>query len=119
MSGTTGAVATAGDKDGAANIKVPSFDGTSTTMKKYKRQVSIWEIGTDIVEAKRGANLLAALTGKAEEACEELDETTIKGADGVKTFLEYLSGKFPEIRSYRYARDLDAIREASVFQDEV
>ena len=66
-------------------------------MKKYKRQVAIWEIGTDVAEAKRGANLLAALTGKAEEACEELDESTLKGSDGVKTFLEYLSSKFPEI----------------------
>ena len=101
MSGTAGAAAaTAGggtERDNGSKIKVPVFDGASITMKKYKRQVAIWEIGTDVAEAKRGANLLAALTGKAEEACEELDESTLKGSDGVKTFLEYLSSKFPEI----------------------
>ena len=82
---------------GNTKIQVPSFDGVSKTLKKYRRDVAIWEVGTEIDEKKRGATLLAALSGKAEEATEELDPTTIATEDGVAKLLEYLAKKFPEL----------------------
>ncbi|CAK0817025.1 unnamed protein product, partial [Prorocentrum cordatum] len=95
---TGGAAAASGeDKSNGGNIPVPVFDGTSKTMKKYRREVATWQIGTEVKPPKQGATLPASLKGKAEEACEELDLDAIKGDDSVKVFLEYLGKRFPEI----------------------
>ncbi|CAK0836030.1 unnamed protein product [Prorocentrum cordatum] len=95
---TGGAAAASGeDKSNGGKIPVPVFDGTSKTMKKYRREVATWQIGTEVKPPKQGATLLASLKGKAEEACEELDLDAIKGEDSVEVFLEYLGKRFPEI----------------------
>ncbi|CAK0847915.1 unnamed protein product [Prorocentrum cordatum] len=95
----TGGAATASgeDKSNGGKIPVPVFDGTSKTMKKYRREVATWQIGTEVKPPKKGATLLASLKDKAEEAHEELDLDAIKGDDSVEVFLEYLGRRFPEI----------------------
>ncbi|CAK0900905.1 unnamed protein product [Prorocentrum cordatum] len=85
------------DKSNGGKIPVPVFDGTSKTMKKHRREVATWQIGTEVKPPKQGSTLLASLKGKAEEACEELDLDAIKGDDSVEVFLEYLGKRFPEI----------------------
>ncbi|CAK0864559.1 unnamed protein product, partial [Prorocentrum cordatum] len=98
MATAGGAAAASGeDKSNGGKIPVPVFDGTSKTMKKYRREVATWQIGTEVKPPKQGATLLASLKGKAEEACEELDLDAIKGDDSVEVFLEYLGKRFPEI----------------------
>ena len=98
MSTTGGAAAASGeDKNSGGKIPVPVFDGTSKTMKKYRREVATWQIGTEVKPAKQGATLLATLKGKAEEACEDLDLDTIKEDDSVEKFMQYLEKRFPEI----------------------
>ncbi|CAK0840847.1 unnamed protein product [Prorocentrum cordatum] len=98
MATAGGAAAASGeDKSNGGKIPVPVFDGTSKTMKKYRREVATWQIGTEVKPPKQGAPLLASLKGKAEEACEELDLDAIKGDDSVEVFLEYLGKRFPEI----------------------
>ncbi|CAK0869680.1 unnamed protein product [Prorocentrum cordatum] len=95
---TGGAAAASGeDKCNGGKIPAPVFDGTSKTMKKYRREVATWQIGTEVKPPKQGATLLASLKGKAEEACEELDLDAIKGDNSVEVFLEYLGKRFPEI----------------------
>ena len=86
-----------GDKNNGGKISVPVFDGTNKTMKKFRKEVAVWQIGTEIKPPKQGATLLASLKGKAEEACEELDIDTITGEDSVKVFMDYLAERFPEI----------------------
>ncbi|CAK0887145.1 unnamed protein product [Prorocentrum cordatum] len=98
MATAGGAAAASGeDKSNGGKIPVPVFDGTSKTMKKYRREVATWQIGTEVKPPKQGTTLLASLKGKAEEACEELDLDAIKGDDSVEVFLEYLGKRFPEI----------------------
>ncbi|CAK0836143.1 unnamed protein product [Prorocentrum cordatum] len=98
MATAGGAAAASGeDKSNGGKIPAPVFDGTSKTMKKYRREVATWQIGTEPKPPKQGATLLASLKGKAEEACEELELDSIKGDDSVEAFLEYLGKRFPEI----------------------
>ncbi|CAK0890787.1 unnamed protein product, partial [Prorocentrum cordatum] len=98
MATAGGAAAASGeDKSNGGKIPVPVFDGTNKTMKKYRREVATWQIGTEVKPPKQGATLLASQKGKAEEACEELDLDAIKGDDSVEVFLEYLGKRFPEI----------------------
>ncbi|CAK0891483.1 unnamed protein product [Prorocentrum cordatum] len=98
MATAGGAAAASGeDKSNGGKIPVPVFDGTSKTMKKHRREVATWQIGTEVKPPKQGATLLASLKGKAEEACEELELDSIKGDDSVEVFLEYLGKRFPEI----------------------
>ena len=98
MATSGGAAAASGeDKNSGGKIPVPVFDGTSKTMKKYRREVATWQIGTEVKPPKQGATLLATLKGKAEEACEDLDLETIKDEDSVEIFLDYLGKRFPEI----------------------
>ncbi|CAK0789088.1 unnamed protein product, partial [Prorocentrum cordatum] len=91
------AAASGEDKNSGGKIPVPVFDGTNKTIMKFRREVAVWQIGTEMKLPKQGATLLASLKGKAEEACEELDLETIKGDGSVEVFLEGLGKRFPEI----------------------
>ncbi|CAK0880600.1 unnamed protein product [Prorocentrum cordatum] len=98
MATTGGAAAASGeDNNSVGKIPVPVFDGTSKAMKKIRRKVATWQIGTEVKLPKQGATLMASLKGKAEEACEERDLEPIKGDDLAEVFLEYLGERFPEI----------------------
>ncbi|CAK0807406.1 unnamed protein product, partial [Prorocentrum cordatum] len=103
------------DKSNGGKIPVPVFDGTSKTMKKHRREVATWQIGTEVKPPKQGATLLASLKGKAEEACEELDLDAIKGDNSVEVFLEYLGKRFPEIEALETPAPLETfVRPACV-----
>ena len=49
-----------------SQVRVPKFDGTTITLKQYRRKVAIGEHTTEIPPSKRGLTLYSELEGRAK-----------------------------------------------------
>ena len=81
-----------------SQVRVPKFDGTTITLKQYRRKVMVWEHTTEIPASKRGLTLYSELEGRAQKYLEEIDLEPLMEAGGVAALLAALELKFPEIQ---------------------
>ena len=71
---------------------VPSWDGSLSSWRDFRRRVCVWEESTSTKVEKRGAKLLSKLTKEAWAATQTLSLESLRNPEGVATLLAHLEG---------------------------
>ena len=74
----------------------PTWDGLKpeATLKRYLKELDLWEAVTEIPKVKRAVKVYQALTGTAKEAVETLGVAELTADDGVKQVRKLLQEAF-------------------------
>ena len=78
----------------SASSKWPPKLENDSEYEAWKKDISIWEKLTDLVEEKRALAIHLSLTGRARVASSELTVDELNGKDGVKKLIDKLDGLF-------------------------
>ena len=81
---------------GKAHEYVPEFSNKSSDYKEFKKRVQLYEKKMNLAgrSSETAFNIMAALTGRAWDAVEDLQMTDLEAADGTSTLLKRLDTVF-------------------------
>lgn len=105
----------------ATNYKNPPKFEDGMTYERWKNELAVWELVTDLEAKKRALAMTLTLTGRAREAALEVPAADLNKDDGIATLLKTLDKVFEKEKidnSYeaykmfdKYARTNEAISE--------
>ena len=85
-------MANANTSSGSALIAPPRLEPTE--YERWRKEMKLWEIATNIIPKKRAATVFLTLSGKAREAVLEMDTDDLSSDDGMTKLYEKLDSLF-------------------------
>ena len=73
-----------------SSYKAPPLLNEDTSYERWKKELTLWEICTEVPVAKRAAVVCLTLKGKARDIAVNLDVAAIQSENGIKALTDEL-----------------------------